>query len=149
MCISLMTDKIGSVSNCKVFPLSKVAALITQLGATSLSCAAGVCCLSLHTQTTQKAELPECPSCWYPVWADGSKLVWPQQNKPGLVSLCRRHLRRWKTSPDLLPLCSCFIVLRHVTNIYHSACWQVMTQETSAHFFLENRDYYRIFSLTR
>lgn len=75
---------------------------------------------------------------------------WCGSSKPGLIPLCRRHLRRCKTSTDLLPLHSCFIVIRHVTNnIYHSSCWQVMTQETSAPSFLENRDYYQIFLPTR
>lgn len=151
--ISLMTDKVQSVSSWKVFPLTKVAALLTQLGATPVLrvFVAWACTLKLPLHQVEDWKRQNCqnvPPAGTQCRQMGANCC--GSSKPSLISLCRRHLRRCKTSIDLLPLRSCFIVLRHVTNnIYHSACWQVMTQETSAHSFLENRDYYQIFLLTR
>lgn len=111
--------------------------------------------LSLHTQTIsssggslEKAKRPECPSCWYPVWADGSKLVWLQQT----WSQIALQEDTWEGARQAwISFLSTHVSLYlHVTNnTHHSACWQVMTQETSVHSFLEHRDYYQIFLLTR
>lgn len=95
------------------------------------SCTAGrmyrawLCTLKLALHHVQKCKSQACHS----IPAAGTHFGWMRTNwcvsdEAAFIFFCRRHLRRWKASTDLLSLCSCFIVLRHVAiNIYLSAYW--------------------------
>lgn len=102
-----MTDEVWSVSSRKVFPLTKVATLLTWGSHLYWACTLK---LSLHqVEAWKKQNCQNVPPAGTQCGQMGAN--WCGSSKPGLRSLCRRHLRRCKTSMDLLPLHSCFIVL--------------------------------------